>query len=81
MKKLIILFILILATAVYAASPIIFGPNGPISLQPLSGILRATSGNVIEGGVTFTPPLSYDNGTGVVSLGAIDHGDLLFIRR
>lgn len=77
MKKLIILFILILATAVYAASPIIFGPNGPISLQPLSGILRATSGNVIEGGVTFTPPLSYDNGTGVVSLGAIDHGDLL----
>lgn len=68
MKKLITILILLFSVGVYAASPFIFGPNGPISLQPLSGILRATPGNVVKGGVTFTPPLTYDNTTGVISL-------------
>lgn len=67
MKKWAIV-ILLFSSVAYAASPFIFGPDGPISLQPLSGLLRATPGNVVKGGVTLLPPLAYNNSTGVISL-------------
>ncbi len=53
MKKVLFIFILLVASVVMGASPspFIFGQYGPITLQPLSGILMSV-GNTITGGAT-----------------------------
>ncbi len=66
-NKLFISLAMLLSITCFANSPIIYGPNGPYSLQSLSdGFCRVVSSTIFCGG-SASAPINYDNTTGTFS--------------